>query len=488
MGKLSEISAEWGDYDDDADLDILISGIDSNNIPVTKIIRNDGNNLFVEGNVNLIAYRQAETCWSDIDNDGDLDILISGWDINSNLLVTVIYRNDGGDVFEIVEGHGLKGLRRSKSDFGDFDNDGDLDLVMSGLSSSQNPVINLYRNQGQLRFREIETDIPGIAQGEVQLEDFDQDQDLDLLISGKDFSLNPTTSIYENNGSGLFIESTELLPMIYDAISFSVGDYDNDRDMDLLATNTLFYHRPRILEYKQNGFEEKTISLLDEYSESTVIWWDYNNDGRLDIYVTGLRLNGGVSNRLLRNIGDLSFVEEINSGLPAVSECSLDLGDYDNDGDLDLLITGKGTDGRFAELHRNNCGYVNTPPSPPVLTNSKILNGDAVLTWTRSNDSLTGGKGLSYNVLLVPKGNMNLELKSPMAEMETGFRKIVDFGNASFDTSMLIADLDTGTYYWKVQSIDNCFNGSLFSEMDSFRILPPFSGNSSLSTLDKSDK
>src|SRR2546426_10749980 len=71
-------SAAWGDYDNDGDLDILVTGVDSNGFPSTLIIRNDGNRIFTPPSVPLLGLTAGTISWADYDNDGDLDILLFG--------------------------------------------------------------------------------------------------------------------------------------------------------------------------------------------------------------------------------------------------------------------------------------------------------------------------------------------------------------------------------------------------------------------------
>ncbi|MCK4677860.1 MAG: VCBS repeat-containing protein, partial [Bacteroidales bacterium] len=92
-------SVAWGDYDNDEDLDILLTGADATFTPISRIYRNDGNDLFTDINAELTNVMLSSVAWGDYDNDGDLDILLNG-SINSyGDYVSKIYRNDGNDVF-----------------------------------------------------------------------------------------------------------------------------------------------------------------------------------------------------------------------------------------------------------------------------------------------------------------------------------------------------------------------------------------------------
>jgi hypothetical protein len=95
---ISSCSVAWGDYDNDADLDILLTGYKGNNISISKIYRNDGNGIFTEQtNINLPAISSGSVAWGDYDNDGDLDILLTGH--TGVTRISKIYRNDGNGTF-----------------------------------------------------------------------------------------------------------------------------------------------------------------------------------------------------------------------------------------------------------------------------------------------------------------------------------------------------------------------------------------------------
>ena len=81
--------------------------------------------------------------WGDYDNDGDLDILLTG-DHGSGGRVAKVYRNDGGGTFTDI-GAGLTGVYDSSVAWGDYDNDGDLDILLTGYSGS-GKVAKVYRN------------------------------------------------------------------------------------------------------------------------------------------------------------------------------------------------------------------------------------------------------------------------------------------------------------------------------------------------------
>ena len=141
----------WGDYDNDGDLDILLTGSFGGG-SVAKVYRNTGG-AFVDIGAGLAGVNSNSVAWGDYDNDGDLDILLTGYGVGvGGGPVAKVYRNDGpaaGSGWNFVDsGAQLTGVYRSSVAWGDYDNDGDLDILLTGDSGDGSPVAKVYRNDG----------------------------------------------------------------------------------------------------------------------------------------------------------------------------------------------------------------------------------------------------------------------------------------------------------------------------------------------------
>jgi hypothetical protein len=124
--------AAWGDYDDDGDLDILLSGVAGITGPyTTEVWRNDGGGSFALASSAPTGIIESSVAWGDYDDD--LDILLSGH--TGSGPVTEVWRNAGGDSFTPV-GATLAGVYYGSAAWGDYDNDGDLDILLAGNSGS----------------------------------------------------------------------------------------------------------------------------------------------------------------------------------------------------------------------------------------------------------------------------------------------------------------------------------------------------------------
>src|ERR1041385_451107 len=118
----------WGDYDNDGDLDLLFSG-NSNDGFVTRIYRNDAG-TFTDINAGLLPLLWCSGAWGDYDNDGTLDIMISGYDPAAQVQRAVLYHNDGGAFVDT--GATFHNCMLGTVSWADYDNDGNLDLLVAG--------------------------------------------------------------------------------------------------------------------------------------------------------------------------------------------------------------------------------------------------------------------------------------------------------------------------------------------------------------------
>lgn len=197
-------STTWSDWDGDGHLDLTVTGEYNTGwsiVPVTRVFRNTGEGGFVEVDLGLPLLSNSSVAWGDYDNDGDVDLAICGFDIDGTA-VSRIYRNDGNDTFTDI-GVDLTGLGAGDLAWGDVDNDGDLDLVAAGFYynevQGQQCRTRLYRNDGNDAFTAVSVPFIGVHYASLAWGDYDGDGDLDLAISGVTCDYQPITRIYRNN-------------------------------------------------------------------------------------------------------------------------------------------------------------------------------------------------------------------------------------------------------------------------------------------------
>jgi hypothetical protein len=473
-------SAEWGDYDNDGYLDFLITGTSTGGMPLTRIYRNNGNSGFIEqSSIGLANVDWSSAAWGDYDNDGDLDILLTGYGTGS---FSKIYRNNGNNSFTSLDGIALTQLDLSSVAWGDYDNDGDLDILQSGYAGSK-AIADLYRNNGNGQFSKVLDSIfIGLTRGSVAWGDYDNDGYLDILQTGGDPKTSRAVSkIYHNNGNNGFTAIDSTLDNV--AMSSAVwGDYDNDGDLDILITgsdNSLPLGQEGVskvyMNEGNNKFKEQTSISLVGLTTSSAAWGDYDNDGDLDILITGGSSSKGYFAKIYRNDGGNTFTEQSNILIPGVIEGSVAWGDYDNDGDLDILFSGYNSKEFITKIFRNESSVKNQAPNAP--TNLQIIKGvnSATFTWDKSTDYETPQNGLSYNLYVYDLTRKSY-LRAPNAVnplvSNNGKRLLAQSGSIQYsDNGYVIKNIPSGRYIWGVQSVDAGFAGSPFATADTFSMV-----------------
>lgn len=397
------------DYDGDSYADIyLVSGAPLEEgeepLPTNALYRNEGDGTFID----LTAVSGAGDrgygmgcVGADYDNDGDVDLYVTNYGPNA------LYRNEGDGTFTDVgtQAGVANPLWSVCAVWLDYDNDGLLDLFVGnylqldperiparslvslhegyrnypGPRDYQAQADVLYRNEGDGTFTDISEQVGlnpqlGKAMG-CSCSDYDGDGDMDLFI-GNDRTPN---QLYRND-RGVFSEVALWASVAYDeagqesgAMAVDFGDYDNDGRIDLFVTNFSFEYNSLYRNLGDDEFADITVQAGLAIPSFRYVGWgtgffDYDNDGYLDIFVA----NGDVHedmdifsesvtfkqpNQLFHNEGNGSFADVSAASGPHFFESQVGRGvafaDYDNDGDVDVLVLNAGD---TVNLLRNDGG------------------------------------------------------------------------------------------------------------------------------------
>ncbi|MBI4548230.1 MAG: VCBS repeat-containing protein [Ignavibacteriae bacterium] len=469
-----ESSVAWGDYDDDGDLDLAVGGTATGSDRLSRLYRNDGEGAvpdstwnFVDVVASVANLSHCSLAWGDYDNDGDLDLLITGYDGNPSFTGTSkLYRNDGGSFVDVASP--IAGVWDGSVAWGDYDNDGDIDILLTGYTGSVG-ISKIYRNDAG-SFTDIFASLTGVYGSSVAWGDYDNDGDLDIVLSGRT-GPSRNTKVYRNAVGSFTDIGAPLVGLSQGSVAW--GDYDNDGDLDLLVTgldgNPNFTGTSKVYRNDSGTFTDIGATLSGVWNGSGV-WGDLDNDGNLDVALAGFT-GVGYESKVYRNIGG-TFAPVPVSLTGASNQASVAWGDYDNDGDLDLLITGSSLTGSIAKLYRNNIGIVNTPPTAPSGLISLITENTVTLHWNKAADNESATHALTYNLRVGTRPGGS-EIVSPMADNSSGYRRVPQIGNTNHDTSWVLKNLPNGTYYWSVQAIDNAFAGSNFAVEQTFTVNNP---------------
>lgn len=231
--------------------------------------------------------------------------------------------------------------------FADINNDGLVDFYVSNKGGAN----KLYLNQGNGTFADITAtagagiDHPGFTMGSV-FGDYDNDGLIDLyLATGGQYEIE-ANRLFRNLGDGTFVDVTDKAGVGLKAFTYSASfvDYDNDGDLDLYCAN--YGVGAKNILYRNNGdgtFTDVTdIAGVGDPSWSWMgVWADVNNDRLPDLYVVNGRYPAGEPNRLYLNNGNGTFTDVSQKSGTADPHWGLGaaFADVDNDGDLDLFVS-----------------------------------------------------------------------------------------------------------------------------------------------------
>lgn len=474
--EVDESAIAWGDYDNDGDLDLLVTGVNPLGKSVAVIYTFDSGLPFLPDSLatdSLDPVSRGSVDWGDYDNDGFLDILLTGLDSFGNPL-SRIYHNDGMGDF-LPHPMVLPGVVDGKGRWADYDQDGQEDFVLMGLDAFGNAVNLLYHNDGNGTFSLSNTNFPPFYECDAAWADIDLDGDLDLAMNGKTPSGSLQSVILRNDGNHQFIPLAQSLQGLMQG-SISWGDYDNDGFPDLLMTGENSIGAPTTVLYHNsgNGAFQLINSGIVGLSNGSAHWGDYTDDGFLDLFVTGETL-AGTEMRIYTNNGLGGFVEDVASSnvFLGVSAGSVQWGDFTGDTHLDLIVSGQNLPNfKFLSIYANT-SLASTVPAPTPVTLQATTGNDSVwLSWDLPPGSPPGvSSGYTYNVY-VGTAPGKWDIVSPLAAISTGFRHVIEMGNAGHRLSYPLTQQDSATYYWSVQVVDQRFQSSAFALEGTFLYQP----------------
>ena len=502
---LANGAVAWGDYDRDGDQDVAVMGESATTGAVTAIYQNN-KGVFKNINQNIAFLTDGDISWVDINKDGFIDLVVSGYNDKAQ---THVYLNVNGEYFDATNDYGLPQLYSSKMAWGDLDNDGDIDLAISGLDAKDKFTFNLcFKEDGKDNFIVEDGNLSanggmmmningasqgaqGFIDGDLKVVDYDLDGDNDIIYSGKAGSgyavgglwLNtyiptPVTNNNNNNNNGNYT------PIQWNLLNSSlvVANFGANSQGKLTVLHSGEDDKGNIILTTNNGPALGINTVWDNVAQKWVTTsqygfpvlkngdiavGDFNNDGKDDLVFTGEDSKGVPQTKLFLQTPEGGF-KASTIVLKGLRNSTADWVDYDTDGDLDLFITGLDDKGAKTLLYEADIKY-NKNEAPASITGLKsqnLGNGKIRLSWTAPKDDHS--TNLGYVVRLgTTKGGS--ELSNTESDLATGTRLIVK--TAPIYTNFFETQLDPGNYYWSVQAVDNGLKGGQFAIEDKFQLL-----------------
>lgn len=337
------------DLDGDSDSDLVVTGS-----ATAKLYQNVGNGVFEAISTSPftgLSYGAVEL--ADVDNDGDLDAFMNGQ--GSAGFYSSLYLNDGNGGYTVDPSNAFLGLANAAADFADIDNDGDNDLMMSGYGTGQ--VVKLFTNDGTGLFTEVaNTPFPPVSSGAIQFNDVDSDGDQDVFINGFTIFVGNVGQLWLNDGSGSFTLSTSNTFEGSNNGNIAFSDIDGDNDDDLLVTG--YGDTGRIAHlYTNNGSGIFTLipSPFPGVQQGAIAFADIDSDQDMDLAIAGEIGSSTYTSQLFINDGTGTFTIVAGTPFEPTITSGLIFADIDNDLDADLLTIGHSSlGGSIAKMFAND--------------------------------------------------------------------------------------------------------------------------------------
>jgi gliding motility-associated-like protein len=432
--KLSGLQAEWVAIDPDTLLDVIVTGESEGQLKLYAV-RNHGADSLGQAATQMTGFANGHFQLGDWNGDNRIDVLIAGTTLVGTPAIFV-FQNNGDFTFTKV----TTKLAEHAGNFrlADLDQDGRQDLVTYNTT-----YLRMHQNLSN-RMEKV-YDTAGVIR-DVSLFDYNRDGRVDLAISGVNGNKKAVTMLLMNKGSFQF-EVAVLLKGIDGRLS--AHDQNKDGLFDLVAagkdtTSMNFYHAWHNL---TTGWTITSMEMAPDHAN--LFTGDLNSDGKSDVLIDGW-LNSKRTNYLL------------DSGLHRIDLDTSHLvlqrpGDFDRDGDLDVLHLIDSANITWLKVLENRTKQTNLRPSVPQNAFAISAFDRTFLFWQAPEDDHTASSSLTYDVWL---GNGTSTLITPTFSLANGRRSVVQHGNAGTNNSVAVRGLTDDRYYYFVQSIDNAYNGS----------------------------
>jgi len=350
--QLNSGGSSWIDVDGDGDHDLFVANGNLSSQKNSFFINNgDGTfTTYTQGEIVNETGKSIGGVWGDLENDGHPDLFVTNRESATNFL----YKNNGDLTFtKINSGAAVNDPANSNNSFWvDIENDGDLDIYV--LNFAQTNFI--YLNDGVGNFTKFNNS-PIVTDNDQSIiaswGDYDNDGDLDLF---KGIGGNTSNTLYENSGAVNFFNTNNgvIASDKLSTLGASWADIDNDGDFDLFVANFLGQNNSLYINNGDKTFTQiKTGAIVNDGGRSVgTSFGDIDNDGDLDLFVGNhiennfLYLNDGPPNYTFTKVTSGAIVSDLGNTF-GVSMC-----DYDNDGDLDLYACNQENQKNF--LYRND--------------------------------------------------------------------------------------------------------------------------------------
>ncbi|WP_249413482.1 T9SS type A sorting domain-containing protein [Chryseobacterium indologenes] len=402
-------AADIADIDNNGTLDIVLNGaIDSDgdgNVDSTynEVYQNNGTTLLPYAGLGADVTHLGDIRFIDYNNDGLMDIISTGLSYMDVVNYKQYrFKNTGTGFVKEAE---LPGKIYGSVEVFDFNHDGKSDYAVNGTQYAHGGgfgnTLDYYKNTG-VGFDLTANWVDGTQSGSFKVVDLNNDKLLDLVIIGSDINGDPVSKVYMNQ-AGVLTPTQDLAPVAVGKIDFADFNADGFQDIVVIGRDGNDEGYFAVLMNDGTGnLIPQTITGTD-ISDLSLSVGDLNNDGYYDFIISGNENYNAVVKTYIYDVSNNKFNEGTLSGITALGGPGLvQLFDFNNDHHLDILLGGfdwAASDlPSLTKVFKNNSTAANAKPTPPTQLNMTKNGNRFNFTWSGASDDKTPVDALRYEI------------------------------------------------------------------------------------------
>ncbi|NOS94002.1 MAG: T9SS type B sorting domain-containing protein [Cyclobacteriaceae bacterium] len=427
----------WVDFDNDSLMDVVVIGKSSNTTSRISWYKNNEAKSFALTRTQTEDMIPTGAYLTDFNQDNRMDLLLTGI-INGKAGIRAVINKANLSMRDSMLV--LPDLVVTSLITQDFDFDGKLDLAVGGAD-----FLKVFKNTGnsyQLKFDSLGISVKSLASC-----DYDRDGRYDLIVSGTKGS--QPILFFMKNLSNLKFKKTNLPSPTTGIIEN--GDFKHDGKFDLVVNGRNANQQSQLQYFKNTGKAFQATDSIPNYKSGQLLLADLNSDGLSELSFAGRMTDGKRANQIIDSIG---FIMNLDTARVH----SQQWGDYDRDGDLDVLRVLDSASYFVYQVWENKETKTNLRPTTPGRTFSVNIFNRTILYWDKSIDDHTPQKSLTYDIGMYDPEKSKYFI-TPDFDGKGKRRLRSSHGNQTTNNVMMLPLLP-GNFQYQVQAVDNSFNGS----------------------------